>query len=87
MASGVPVVVSDLAVFREHLADGRDCLMAPVGDAGALAAALVRACRDRSLRARLAAGGRATARRYTWAAAAAAHEAVYERIGRLSGAR
>lgn len=79
-AAGLPCVVSDLPVLREFLEDGRDCRMAPVGDASALAAALVEVMRDAPLRARLAQGGRATAARFTWDRAAAAHEAVYESV-------
>ena len=79
-ASGLPAVVSDLPVLREFLADGRDCRMAPVGDADALGDALVEVMSDDALRARLVRDGRATAARFTWGAAAAAHEAVYERI-------
>ena len=79
-AAGLPAVVSDLPVLREFLADGRDCRMTPVGDAAALGDALVEVMRDDALRARLVHGGRATAARFTWGAAAAAHEAVYERI-------
>jgi glycosyltransferase-like protein len=79
-AAGLPTVVSDLPVLREFLADGRDCLMVPVGDARALAGALVDAMRDDEVRARIAAGGRATAGRFTWQAAAAAHEEVYGRL-------
>ena len=79
-AAGLPAVVSDLPVLREFLEDGRDCRMAPVGDAAALAAALAEVMRDAPLRARLAEGGRATAARFTWDAAAAAHEAVYESV-------
>jgi glycosyltransferase involved in cell wall biosynthesis len=87
LAAGTPAVVSDLPVFREHLRDGRDCLMTPVGDSGPLAEALVRAVRDPGLRARLAEGGRETAARFTWAAAAARHEEVYERVaGGVRGA-
>ncbi len=79
-ASGLPAVVSDLPVLREFLSDGRDCRMAPVGDVDALAGALVEVMRDAALRARLVAGGRDTAARFTWGRAAEAHEAVYERI-------
>jgi glycosyltransferase involved in cell wall biosynthesis len=79
-AAGVPCVVSDLPVLREFLADGRDCLMVPPGDPGPLGDALVRAMHDAPLRARLTAGGRATAARFTWDAAAAAHEALYDEI-------
>ena len=79
LASGLPVVASDLDVFREFLADGRSALLTPVGDGAALAAAIERVARDEVLRARLRAGGRAVVRRYTWDASAAAHERVFER--------
>lgn len=77
-AAGLPAVVSDLPVLQEHLADGRDCLMVPAGHSGELADALVRLVRDEALRARLVEGGSATAARFRWADAAAAHERVYE---------
>lgn len=80
MAAGTPAVVSDLPVLREHLTDGEDCLMVPVDDASALAAALSRVLGDVPLAARLVDRGRRTAARHTWGAAAAAHEEVYGRI-------
>ncbi len=80
MAAGLPVVASDLPVLREFLTPGEDCLMVPAGDAAALAAALATAAGDAPLRRRLAAAGPATAARFTWAAAAAAHEEVYGRL-------
>jgi glycosyltransferase involved in cell wall biosynthesis len=80
LAAGLPAVVSDLAVFHEHLEDGRDCLMTPVGDSGLLAGALVQAARDEELRERLRAGGLATAARYSWARCAEAHERAYGTI-------
>ncbi len=79
-AAGLPVVASDLPVLREFLSDGDDCVMVPVGDADALAAALVGTLEDGALRLRIAAGGRATAARFTWEAAAAAHEELYQQI-------
>jgi phosphatidylinositol alpha-mannosyltransferase len=79
-AAGLPVVVSDLPVLREFLEDGRDCRMVPVGDAAALGAALVECALGHDLRAHLADGGRATAARFTWDAAAEAHERVYDRV-------
>ena len=76
-AAGLPVVASDLPVLREFLSPGEDCLMVPAGDAAALAEALVAATSRGPARERLLAAGRETARRFTWEAAAAAHEAVY----------
>lgn len=79
LAADLPVVASDLDVFRGFLADGRSALLTRVGDGAALAAAIERVARDEVLRARLRAGGRAVVRRYTWDASAVAHERVYER--------
>jgi glycosyltransferase-like protein len=80
MAADLPVVASDIAVFQEHLTDGENCLMVPVGDSGPLAEALVRAARDGDLRARLIPKGRATAAAFTWERAAEQHEAIYGRV-------
>ena len=78
LAAELPVVASDLDVFRSFLADGESALLTPTGDAGALARALARVALDGELGARLRAGGRRVAREYTWDAAAAAHERAYE---------
>jgi glycosyltransferase-like protein len=77
LASGLPAVVSDLEVFRGFLDDEASALLAPSGDAGALARALVRVAHEPDLADRLRAGGRAVARRHTWARVAEAHEAAY----------
>ena len=77
MAAGLPVVTSDLPVFREWLVPGRDALLVPVGDVEALADALARALTDADLRRGLIAAGRAVADRFTWAASAERHLAVY----------
>ena len=77
MAAGLPVVTSDLPVFREWLVPGRDALLVPVGDVEALADALARALTDAELRRGLIAAGRAVADRFTWAASAERHLAVY----------
>ena len=52
----------------EYLRDGENCLLVPPGDARALAAAVARLAADPPLRARLVAGGRETAARFTEAA-------------------
>ncbi|HEX6026501.1 MAG TPA: glycosyltransferase, partial [Solirubrobacter sp.] len=81
IASGLPLVASDLDVFRAFLTDGESALLTPVGDADALARALARVKHDAALRARLRAGGRDVVAAYTWDASAELHERVYERIG------
>ncbi len=80
LASGIPAVVTDLPVLREHLEDGRDCIMVPAGDSGPLSNALVSAVHDTDLRARLLKGGRRTVARFTWAACAEEHERLYRRM-------
>ena len=77
LAADLPVVASDLDVFRSFLADEDSALLTPVGDARALAAAMARVACDEVLRARLRAGGREVVRAYTWDGSAAAHERVY----------
>src|SRR5579864_6444932 len=53
MSAGLPVVTSDLPVFREYLSPGRDALLVPVDDAPALAAALAAILDDPELADRL----------------------------------
>lgn len=78
LASGIPAVVTDLPVLREHLRDGRDCVMVPAGDSGPLSDALVSAVHDDELRERLFDGGHTTVAQFTWAACAQEHERLYE---------
>ena len=40
MCAGLPVIASDLPVFREYLVDGENALLPPVADDVALAAAM-----------------------------------------------
>jgi glycosyltransferase-like protein len=84
VAAELPLVTSDLDVFRGFLTDGDSALITPVGDAPALAAALERIARDGDLRARLRAGGRAVVARHTWEASALAHERVYEGVAAVA---
>jgi glycosyltransferase-like protein len=78
LAAELPVVASDLDVFRGFMTEGESALLTPTGDAGALARALAAVAVDGELRARLRTGGRDVAREYTWDAAAATHERAYE---------
>ncbi|HWN64040.1 MAG TPA: glycosyltransferase, partial [Streptosporangiaceae bacterium] len=80
MSAGLPVVASDLPVFREYLTSGRDALLVPVDDAAALASALTAVLDDPDLAASLREAALATARRFTWARSAAEHQAIYASI-------
>jgi glycosyltransferase-like protein len=80
MAAGLPVVATDIPVFREYLTPDRDALLVPPGDAAALAAAMRRLAVDPGLRSRLAANGPSVARRFPWEAVARRHLDLYERL-------
>lgn len=66
MASGSSVVASDIPGAAEYVRDGENCLLTPPGDPRAVADKVGRLLDSESLRERLAAGGVATAGRYTW---------------------
>ena len=78
LAAELPLVASDLDVFRSFLTDGESALLTPTGDARALSRALARVAADRGLCTRLRAGGRRVVPEYSWEAAAIAHERAYE---------
>jgi glycosyltransferase-like protein len=77
LASGLPVVASDLEVFRSFLIHEHTALLAPLGDSEELAAALVRLAREPQTRERLLSSARRVVAAHTWDASAAAHEGVY----------
>jgi glycosyltransferase-like protein len=77
MSAGTPVVTSDLPVFREYLVNGTDALLVPVGDVDTLARSLSQALAPGRLRDELIRNGRRVASRFTWAASAQLHLAVY----------
>ena len=80
MATGTPVVASDLEAFRRVLEDGRAGVLVPVRDAGALAAALGALLCDPDRRARLAAAAREAVRVYDWATVTRQVVDVYETV-------
>ena len=86
LAAGLPVVASDIPVFREFLVHGESALLVPPGDGKALAQALHALAADSALRHRLADGGSPVARRFTWKATALEHRAVYASLPSFAGA-
>jgi glycosyltransferase-like protein len=81
MSAGLPVVASDLPVFREYLTPGRDALLVPVDSPAALAQALTSVIGDPQLAERLREAGRTMAARFTWEATAAEHKTIYASLG------
>jgi glycosyltransferase-like protein len=80
MASGLPVVATDIPVFREYLLPGQDALLVPPGQPASLAAAMREMTTDTGLRARLRRAGARVAGRFRWEDTARRHQSVYERI-------
>jgi glycosyltransferase-like protein len=90
MSAGLPVVASDLPVFREFLRPGHDALLVPVDDPPALSTALASVLDDVGLARRLRAAGASVSARFTWSRSAREHQRVYAataRTGRASTAR
>jgi len=67
MACETPVVCSDILGFQDVVVNGREALMVPCGDRGALADALVRILDDPALSIELGTAGRQNALEYSWA--------------------
>lgn len=84
MSAGLPVVASDLPVFREYLAPGRDALLVPVDSPASLAGALTSVLGDQRLAGRLRAAGRTVAAGFTWEATAARHKTIYTALAGIA---
>jgi glycosyltransferase involved in cell wall biosynthesis len=77
MASGVPVVSTNVGGVPYMVRDGETALLVPPGDAPAMAAAAERLLADAALWQQLAAAGLAEVRRYTWPQVAPELAALY----------
>ncbi|GAA5164150.1 MSMEG_0565 family glycosyltransferase [Pseudonocardia eucalypti] len=77
MSAGLPVIASDLPVFREYLTDGVDALLPPVADDAALADAMRTMARDPALRTRLRNAAFRVVPRHSWSASALRHQEIY----------
>lgn len=77
MAAGCALVASDLDGHRNVATDGVDSLLAPVGDAAALAKAIRRVIDDPALRVELVAGGRRRAEQLSMRHLAERYEEIY----------
>lgn len=84
MASGKPVVASDIPPLAEQIRDGETGLLFPLGDVDALAREVAYLARDPEIRRRLAERGLEHARRSTISASA---ERLAQVLERLAGER
>jgi glycosyltransferase involved in cell wall biosynthesis len=80
LASGLPVVASDLDAMQTFLEHGRSALLFPVDDSHALAEGLATLALEHGLRDRLRAGGLELAAGFSWDAAAVSHERAYAEL-------
>ncbi|MFH0778794.1 MAG: glycosyltransferase family 4 protein [Candidatus Eisenbacteria bacterium] len=80
MASGVPVVASDIPGYRSVVSSGREGLLVRPGDEQTLADAILTLLRDRDLRREMGTTGRNKALDYSWERIAQRTEAYYEEI-------
>jgi glycosyltransferase involved in cell wall biosynthesis len=85
LAMGLPVVATSSAGVRECVTDDHDALLVPVGDAAALAAALVRVIQDPGLRGRLASAAETGAGRFDIGRMAGEIEALYAELAVAQG--
>jgi len=80
LAVGLPLIATDIPVFREYLVDGETALLVPPGDVGRLSVAMRTLMDDRKTRDRLADRGRSMVQRFNWDEAASRHREIYERV-------
>ncbi len=78
LASGLPVLASDLPTFREYLRDGDNALLVNPTDEEALTEGLYRLATDDRLRDTLVQGGFPIVKKYSWQNTALAHEHYYQ---------
>ena len=77
LAAGLPVVASDIEVFKEFLTPEVDAVLTAVANPASLAAGMARVRDEPDLVQRLRANGAATAGRYSWASTARRHMEIY----------
>ena len=80
MASGRPIIASDLPAIREVLRDGENALLVEAGNAEAIARAIRTLAGDSQLAGRLARTAASDAAAYTWARRAERLEALLKQV-------
>jgi len=80
LASGLPVVATDVGGNREAIEEGVSGFLVPAGDASAIAARVIDLLRDETLRARMAEAASRRAERFSLDETVRATEALYDRL-------
>lgn len=80
MASGLPIVASDIEGYRHVMTDGREGLFSRARDPRSIAGKIVKLVKDRDLRAHLGAAGRSAAMNYDWEKITDSIEGEYRRV-------
>ena len=84
MASGLPVIASDIEPLKEFMEDGENSLLVPPLDFRALSEGIIKILEDKVLNEKLKAGGINTAREYRWDSVARDHLNIYRNILNMS---
>jgi D-inositol-3-phosphate glycosyltransferase len=80
MASGTPIIASDIGSLREIISDGKDGLLFKSGDAEALSAAICTMYRDPGLREKLSQAALKRVREYDWDKIAERYISLYKSL-------
>jgi glycosyltransferase-like protein len=83
-SAGLPVVASDIEVFREFLVHEKDAILTTVGDPDSLAHGMARLMDQPAMALHLKEHGPVLAARYSWSETAKQHMAIYENVDSAS---
>tara|TARA_Y100000758_G_scaffold65928_1_gene42956 strand:- start:428 stop:1642 length:1215 start_codon:yes stop_codon:yes gene_type:complete len=85
MASGLPVLTSDIPVFKEYLQHRKNAIMVNAEDESSIASGIVTLAIDMKLKQQLSSSGPKTAKLYSWERTGEEHiEYYYELISEIS---
>jgi len=78
MASGTPLIASNIGSLRETVSNGEDCILFKTGNADSLAEAILTLYRDLDLRREISQNALKTAAKYDWENIAEKYVSLYE---------
>lgn len=81
-SAGLPIVASDIDVFKEFLAHDVNAILTKVSDAGSLAQGMVRLINEPNTVSTLTTNGLTLAEKHSWRVTAEQHVSVYREIAR-----